>query len=182
MADLVITTPDWQEMRSLAEQGVDYDTLSERYGVTYSTIAVRSHKEQWFTPDRVKLKLARMSNSHKIEDKTTPYDAPLQAKEAKKDGILAETWAQKGESLRVLSFETAVNAIKRSKDLITIETASDLKAAVHVARQAAGLDADAPAVSLNLYGGGGGGFFEAAGPVIEAEEPEGPLTLEGAGI
>jgi hypothetical protein len=94
---------------------------------------------------------------------------------------LTETWQQKADSLRVLSFETAVEAIKRSRGLIAIETASDLKAAVHVARQATGvLDTEAPAISLNL--GGSGGFFESAGPVYEAIEPEEPGTLEGCGV
>jgi hypothetical protein len=95
---------------------------------------------------------------------------------------LAETWAQKADSLRILSFETAVDAIKRSRGLIAIETASDLKAAVHVARQATGvLDTEAPTISLNL--GGGGGFFEQAGPVYEAiSEPVEPVTLEGCGV
>jgi len=96
---------------------------------------------------------------------------------------LAETWQQKADSLRILSFETAVDAIKRSRGLIAIQTASDLKAAVHVARQATGvLDTEAPAISLNL--GGGGGFFEQAGPVYEAERVEQgePVTLEDCGV
>jgi hypothetical protein len=184
MSDTIVTSAKWQEIRSLAEQGVDYTTLSERYGVSYSSIGVRSHKEGWFTPERVKIKLNRLSNNMVNGAKNTPSDTPLHEK---RDEILAETWQQKAENLRILSFETAVDAIKRAKGLIAIETASDLKAAVHVARQATGvLDTEAPAISLNL--GGSGGFFAQAGPVYEATEPEpigepeGPPTLEGCGI
>lgn len=176
----VLSPAQWAEVRSLAEQGVSYSVLSVKYGVESRQLENRSYYEGWLTPARVKARLSTINKSFSGEGVNS---APSRLCDSEKVTLtLAETWAQKGESLRNLSFETAVNAIKRSKDLITIETAADLKAAVHVARQAAGLDADAPAVSLNLYGGTGGGFFEAAGPVIEAEEPEGPLTLEGAGI
>ena len=179
MADSIITSPEWQAIRSLAEQGVDYNKLVEEYGVSYNAIAMRSHAEQWFTPSRVKMKLNRMGGNDVNSVKT---DLPSTAPHEKKAEILAETWQSKAESLRILSFDTAVDAIKRSRGLITIETASDLKAAVHVARQATGLlDAEAPAISLNLSGGGG--FFESAGPVYEAtSEPVEPVTLEGCGV
>jgi hypothetical protein len=179
MADFIVTSSDWQSIRSLAEQGVDYTALAEQYGVSYGSIAVRSHREGWFTPDRVKIKLSKMSESIVINGKNTPSEA---LPSEKKDQILAETWQQKADSLRVLSFETAVEAIKRSRGIIAIETASDLKAAVHVARQATGvLDTEAPAISLNL--GGSGGFFESAGPVYEAvSDPVEPITLEDCGV
>jgi hypothetical protein len=183
MADTIVTSAKWQEIRSLAEQGVDYETLSERYGVSYGAIGMRSHKEQWFTPERVKLKLFRAGGNNGKNVENTPSDTPSHEK---RDGILAETWQQKAESLRILSFETAVRAIEGAQ-FIECKNGSDLKALVHVARQATGvLDTEAPAISLNL--GGSGGFFAQAGPVYEATEPEpigepeGPLTLEGCGI
>ena len=179
-----LTNPQWLEIRSLAEQGVDYDTLTERYGVSYGAIAMKSHKEQWFTPERVKLKLSRASKlpENGVPDTVQNMPPPSHAY-GKKEEILAETWQQKADSLRILSFETAVEAIKRSRGLIAIETASDLKAAVHVARQATGvLDTEAPAISLNL--GGGGGFFEQAGPVYEVQDAKAvePVTLEDCGV
>jgi hypothetical protein len=150
--------------------------------VSYNAIAMRSHKEQWFTPERVKLKLSRAPKlpENGVSDTVQNMPPPSHIY-GKKEGILTETWQQKADSLRVLSFDTAVDAIKRAKGLIAIETASDLKAAVHVARQATGvLDTEAPAISLNL--GGSGGFFDQAGPVFEAIEPEEPITLEGCGV
>jgi len=183
MADFIVTSSDWQAMRSLAEQGVDYDTLTEQYGVSYNAIAMRSHKEQWFTPERVKLKLSRAPKlpENGVSDTVQNMPPPSHVY-GKKEGILAETWQQKADSLRVLSFDTAVDAIKRAKGLIAIETASDLKAAVHVARQATGvLDTEAPTISLNL--GDSGGFFDQAGPVFEAvSDPVESVTLEGCGV
>ncbi len=173
----------WTEIRSLAEAGAEYDLIAEQFGVTVNAIAIRASREQWLTPGRVKLRIKTHEEYKAKEAEKVSLDkhslAPLPAKEGQ---ILAETWQQKADSLRVLSFETAVEAIKRSRGLIAIETASDLKAAVHVARQATGvLDTEAPAISLNL--GGSGGFFESAGPVFEAvSEPEEPITLEGCGV
>lgn len=169
----------WTEIRSLAEQGASYQSLAEIYGEKIETITKRSHRDGWLTPSRVKVKIQNLQKLQCPENGDTPQNT---ASSEKVGQILAETWQTKAESLRILSFETAVNAIKRSQNLITIETASDLKAAVHVARQATGLlDAEAPAISLNL--GGGGGFFEAAGPVYEAvEAPAEPVTLEDCGV
>jgi hypothetical protein len=170
----------WTEIRSLAEAGADYDLIAEQFGTTTTAISVRASREQWLTPGRVKAKVRLHAEWKEKQAENVSLDkhsfAPLPEKKAE---ILHETWQQKADSLRILSFETAVDAIKRSKGLIAIESASDLKAAVHVARQATGvLDTEAPAISLNL--GGGGGFFESAGPVYEVErvEPERRLSLD----
>ena len=175
----------WTEIRSLAEQGVPYAELGEKYGVEPRQIENKSYYEGWLTPKRVNIKAIQQTafrdkrefGGGQNDTLSRTSDSPKVAE------ALAETWQSKAESLRILSFDTAVEAIKRSRGIITIETASDLKAAVHLARQATGLlDAEAPAISLNLSGGGG--FFEAAGPVYEAErvEPVEPVTLEGCGV
>jgi len=170
----------WTEIRSLAEQGASYQSLADTYGEEIETITKRSYRDGWLTPQRVKVKIQSLQKLQCPENGDTPQNT---ASSEKVGQILAETWQQKADSLRVLSFETAVDAIKRSRGIIAIQTASDLKAAVHVARQATGvLDTEAPAISLNL--GGGGGFFEQAGPVYEAERVEAvePITLEDCGV
>lgn len=178
----------WTEIRSLAEAGADYGLIADQFGVTVNAISIRASRDQWLTPGRVKLKIKSHEEYRAKEaEKVSLGKHSLVPLPEKTGEILAETWQQKAENLRILSFDTAVDAIKRAKGLIAIETASDLKAAVHVARQATGvLDTEAPAISLNL--GGSGGFFAQAGPVYEATEPEPigepgePLTLEGCGI
>jgi len=182
MADLIVTSSDWQAIRSLAEQGVDYDTLTERYGVSYNSIAMRSHKEQWFTPERVKLKLSRASKLPENGVSGTAQNTPLSANPvSKKDEILETDWNEAATYVRKLSLKTAIRAIEGAQ-FIECKNGADLKALVHVARQATGvLDTEAPAISLNL--GGGGGFFEQAGPVYEAiSEPVEPVTLEDCGV
>lgn len=177
-------TDKWTEIRSLAEAGADYDLIAGQFDVTTNAISIRASREKWLTPGRVKLSIRSHEEFRAKEAEKVSLDKhSLAALPEKKAEILAETWQSKAESLRILSFDTAVEAIKRSRGLITVETASDLKAAVHVARQATGLlDAEAPAISFNLSGGGG--FFETAGPVYEAESPEPatPVTLEDCGV
>ena len=172
----------WTEIRSLAEAGAEYDLIAEQFGVTVNAISIRASREQWLTPGRVKLRIkSHEEYKAKEAEKVSLAKHTLTPLPEKESQILAETWAQKADNLRILSFETAVDAIKRSRGLIAIETASDLKAAVHVARQATGvLDTDAPAISLNL--GGSGGFFEQAGPVYEAIESVEPVTLQDCGV
>ena len=65
---------------------------------------------------------------------------------------MLETWETRASDLRNLSYSVAVEAIKSAKGQIVIESASDLKHAVHVARQATGvLDTDAPQIQLSLF-------------------------------
>ena len=68
--------------------------------------------------------------------------------------LILDTWETRAESLRNLSYSVAVEAIKSAKGQIVLESASDLKHAVHVARQATGvLDTETPAVQLSLFAG-----------------------------
>jgi len=72
----------------------------------------------------------------------------------KAQSLILDTWETRAESLRNLSYSVAVEAIKSAKGQIVLESASDLKHAVHVARQATGvLDTETPAVQLSLFAG-----------------------------
>jgi hypothetical protein len=92
----------------------------------------------------------------------------------KAESLLVDTWETRAESLRNLSYSVAVDAIKSAKGQIVLESASDLKHAVHVARQATGvLDTETPAVQLSLFAGS-----PDSGPrIIEATEYQ-PDTLQ----
>ena len=169
------STDKWPEIRRLAEQGVPMSTLVEKFGVNTKTLYGRCAADDWLIPSRVKAKLFNEGRKGVI---------PLfTSKPLSEIGITAlhETWQDKAENLRQLSFRVAEQAIRAAEGTIAIESASDLKHAVHVARQATGLlDADAPAIQLSLFGGGA----DISGPSImdiQAEEVE-PLqqTLDDA--
>jgi hypothetical protein len=149
MANIPVTTR-WPEIRLLAEQGVPLPKLSEDFQVNVKTIYNRAAEEDWLTPSRVGLKL-----KHIERIKRESGDTPLLRGESlskKSESLLLETWEARASDLRNLSYSVAVEAIKSAKGQIVIESASDLKHAVHVARQATGvLDTDSPQIQLSLF-------------------------------
>jgi hypothetical protein len=169
-----LATPHWEDIRRLAEQGVPFPKLAEEYNVAVKSIYNRSGMEDWLTPSKVKAKI----NSHvknRQENRETPLLGGAERAE-KSDSLLLETWETRAADLRNLAYGVAVEALKSSKGQIVIESASDLKHAVHVARQATGLlDTDAPQIQLSLFGSGdicGPSVMDNhTQPVIDLQEP-----------
>ena len=149
MANVPVTTR-WPEIRLLAEQGVPIPKLAEDFVINVKTIYNRAAEEDWLTPSRVNLKLKHIERI-KRESGDTPLLGGKSTSE-KSDSLLLETWETRAADLRNLSYSVAVEAIKSAKGQIVIESASDLKHAVYVARQATGvLDTDAPQIQLSLF-------------------------------
>lgn len=147
-----LATPHWDKIEELAVQGVPVSVLAERFGVAEKTIYGRAAEEDWQTPGRVKAKLQHLQKLQAIQREKDPLFDPS-AGEKISDSVLLETWETRAADLRNLSYSVAVQAIKESKGQIVIESASDLKHAVHVARQATGLlDTDAPQIQLSMFG------------------------------
>jgi len=165
-------TEHWQEIQNLAEQGVDVSTLSEKFGVKEKTIYDRSAREDWQTPLRVKAKLKTLSDKARI-DRSNPLFGGRTPSEFS-DSVLLETWETRAADLRNLSYSVAVEAIKSAKGQIVLESAGDLKHAVHVARQATGLlDTDAPQIQLSLFGNG-----DICGPAIMENDSQPVIELQ----
>jgi hypothetical protein len=142
-------TEHWPEIRRLAEQGVPIKTLAERYELKEKSIYNKCAEEDWLTPTKLKAKLSQLSS----KSRTDPLLGGAEPSEFR-DSVLLDTWETRAESLRNLSYSVAVEAIKSAKGQIVLESASDLKHAVHVARQATGvLDTETPAVQLSLFAG-----------------------------
>ena len=148
-----LATPHWDEIRRLAEQGVPIKDLSSRYNVSEKTIWNRSCSEDWLTPGRLKAKISQSYKNRSGISRDDPLFRGAELSE-KAESLLVDTWETRAESLRNLSYSVAVEAIKSAKGQIVLESASDLKHAVHVARQATGvLDTETPAVQLSLFAG-----------------------------
>lgn len=143
-------TEHWPEIRRLAEQGVPLPELAEKYQIPVKAVYNRCAREDWYIPSKVKAKLIQMKGGKQYDPLlggATPSEFS--------SSVLLETWETRAATLRNLSYNVAVQAIKESKGQIVIESASDLKHAVHVARQATGLlDTDAPQIQLSLFGSG----------------------------
>ena len=167
-----LVTPHWQEIRRLAEQGVSFSDLAETYGVAEKTIYNKSGEEDWLTPSRLKAKVLFLVRQSREKGKTPLFEGPGSSE--KSDSLLLETWETRAASLRNLSYSVAVEAIKSAQGQIVIESASDLKHAVHVARQATGLlDTDAPQIQLSLFGNG-----DICGPAVMENQAQGVVELE----
>jgi hypothetical protein len=146
MANIPVT-PHWDEIRRLAELGVPISKLAEDYNLNINTVWSQATKNDWLLPRKLKAKLD-------LEAAKSQSTSLLLGKGASETGALAllETWETRASDLRNLSYSVAVEAIKAAKGQIVIESASDLKHAVHVARQATGvLDTDAPQIQLSLF-------------------------------
>jgi hypothetical protein len=146
MANIPVT-PHWGEIQRLAELGVPISKLAEDYNLNINTVWSQATKNDWLLPRKVKAKLDH-------ESAKTRSTSLLMGKGASETGALAllETWETRASDLRNLSYSVAVEAIKSAKGQIVIESASDLKHAVHVARQATGvLDTDSPQIQLSLF-------------------------------
>jgi hypothetical protein len=148
-----LATPHWDEIRRLAEQGVPMPDIARAFVVSEKTIYNKSAQEDWLTPSRLKAKISRSRQTLHSGIGGEPLLSQKDATEIS-DSLLLDTWETRAESLRNLSYSVAVEAIKSAKGQIVLESASDLKHAVHVARQATGvLDTETPAVQLSLFAG-----------------------------
>ena len=154
---------DWPEIRRLAELGCAIPDLSQQFKVNEATIWGRIRTEDWMTPAKV-TRLNKRITSFIANGKNLAFSGK-KGEESSSHILNAETWEQKAEKLRALSYQVAYKAIQAAEDQVVIESASDLKAAVHVARQATGLlDTEAPPVALSLFAGGMG-----LGPAVDME-------------
>lgn len=164
-----LATPHWDEIRRLAEQGVPLPKLAEDFNLAVNTVYNKSAAEDWLTPSRVKSKVAQLS-AHKRKYIQENGEEPLlggASLSKKSESLILETWETRAADLRNLSYSVAVEAIKSAKGQIVIESASDLKHAVHVARQATGvLDTDAPQIQLSLFANS-----DLSGPAIMESRP-----------
>lgn len=162
-------TEHWPEIRRLAEQGVPLPALAEKYQISVKAVYNRCGREDWLIPSKVKTKLLQMKGGKQFD----PLLGGASPSEFS-DSILLETWETRAANLRNLSYNVAVQAIKESQGQIVIESASDLKHAVHVARQSTGLlDTDTPQIQLSLFGNG-----DICGPAIMENECQGVVELQ----
>ena len=142
------STEYWPEIKRLAELGVPLVDLAERFKVNAKTLYNRCASEDWLVPKRLKVKLDRNSRESGFDPLLGGKSAPEFSR-----SLLVQTWQEKADRVRTVAYEAAIQAIESSSGNIVIESASDLKHAVHVARQATGLlDAEAPQIQLSLFG------------------------------
>ncbi len=147
----IVATPHWAEIQRLAELGVPLQKLAEKYTLSIATVWSQATRNDWLLPRRLKAKAAQIE----AENAQLQKRALLGGKSLSEFGERAfiESIEEKREYLTTLTFETAVEAMEDSKGKLIAEKPSEYKALVHVARQALGMDTDAPQVQLSLFAG-----------------------------
>ena len=170
MANIPVTSR-WPEIRLLAEQGVPLPKLAGDFGINVKTIYNRAAEEDWLTPSRVELKLKREASVRR----ESGIDPLLKGESLSKksSSLLLGTWEECATNVRVLGFQKMYKAMEQAD--VVIETASDFKHAMHVARQATGvLDTDAPQIQPSLFANqdiSGPAIMEAQTYEVEALQP-----------
>ena len=86
---------DWPVIRHLAEAGVRYAEIAERFGIKPTTIEKQSQLEKWLTPQR----LAKARNG------TVAVNDPANA--------VVEVWRQRGAESRDMVFMGAKKSLER---------------------------------------------------------------------
>lgn len=147
----IAATPHWEEIRRLAELGVPLSKLAGDYGLNHNTVWSQATRNDWLLPRRVKAKMAEVEAKNAQSRKTSLFGGKDMSEIGERAFI--ETLEDKREYLTNLSYETAVDAMEKSKGQMIAEKPSEFKALVHVARQALGMDTETPAVQLSLFAG-----------------------------
>jgi len=157
----ILVTPHWAEIQRLAELGVPLSKLAEQFGVNINTVWSQATKNDWLLPRRVKAKIEQL-------DAKKRQGSLFGGKSLTEKGSLAllETVESRREYLTTLSFETAIEAMEDSKGKLIAEKPSEYKALVHVARQALGMDTEAPAIHLSMFANS-----DISGPAIMESQP-----------
>lgn len=86
---------DWPVIRSLAEQGVTYGELGERFGVKAQTIRKRSSQEKWLTKQRLAM----------TKNETIQADEPALA--------VLDLWSARQQGMRESIYQGSKKALER---------------------------------------------------------------------
>ena len=156
---------NWDDIRSLAEAGVSYAEIADKYnGLTRQLIQKKAHADKWMTPHReAKMRkeierkqseeLARTGNVKDLED------------------VRAEIWEERGARVNEIAYDIAEKALvaaqKSEVAVDMISDAKDLDTVVKVARTVTGQtrreeENAAPQVAVNI-----GLLRSAGGSVID---------------
>ncbi len=157
-----IATPEvWQAVRTASIKGVPDSKLVEYFNVTLGAIQSRRFDDpEWKAAKKDHIVYRASREASQLESKKLV----AQQVEAVTASSLQEIGAQNSILLARYTDQKIKTAIQ--DDLLPdLQDWSQMKVASELLRKATGQDKDAPAVTLNLFGGGDSGFEET--PVLD---------------
>jgi hypothetical protein len=137
----VIAPEVWLAVEKAVCAGMGYSQAARAFGIrSPHAIIMKSRRDKWPVPSRVEERARQLQDS---------LQRRSEAAEQRRDGneitteTLAQSWAERGEQHRVLTFNLAHSELKAaSKRGLPIQDWSAAEKADRMARRAAGLDSE----------------------------------------
>ena len=158
----------WNDIRVAVCSGIPVREVAEHYKVKQDTIRKRIKRESWPVPSIVQSKVEdirsqlgiKSTNANSLQVVSNGQLEPVLSNdvanalqlEPSLQGLMIQSWLQKGELHKALMFELATQALKSaSKKAKKVMDWQDIERADKAARRAAGLDSgDETRVNVNL--------------------------------
>jgi hypothetical protein len=122
----------WAACREAVALGVTLKQAAVTYGLSYGAAKMRASREKWPKP----------SDLAPAPKPSTPAPLPPVA-------LASQSWAERGETHRLVVFEMARKALQAAKPR-RLEEWADIERAARLADRAAGLDKPANAINLHF--------------------------------
>lgn len=145
-----IASETWQAVEKAVCAGMGYSEAARRFGLrSPHTIIMRARRNHWPVPSRVEDRAKALQRN--VTERRIERDAERASNEGV-IGVLAESWAEKGEEHRAIAFQMAHTAMKRAAEAPpTIDDWADVERVDKIARKAAGLDEENVISSVNAF-------------------------------
>ena len=135
--------------------GLTFAEVARRFNVDIHTVMMRSRRGRWAVPTRIS-KRVRALQSERLRNKENGYmdrETAAKARECNDQAVeaAAESWIQKGERHRALSFDFAHNSLREiAMTGLPITDWAECEKADRMARRASGLDSCERSQNVNV--------------------------------
>jgi hypothetical protein len=133
----------WVAIEKACCCGLGYSECARKFGVSVFAIMQRSKRNNWPVGSRIQRRVEALKEArYKSRERYKPYEQQRNSN-AQVTEAIAESWAERGEQHRALTFNLAHSELKAaSKRGLPIEDWSAAEKADRMARRAAGLDSE----------------------------------------
>jgi hypothetical protein len=141
----------WLAIKTAVCAGAGYSETARRFGVSVFAIMQKARRNHWPTGSRIEQRVKVLQEArYKAREHYKPYAQQRDSNDETVEAI-AQSWSERAEAHRMLSFGLAHGALKEAakSGLPALQNWRDISMADSVARRSAGLEDKAPEV-LNI--------------------------------
>lgn len=141
----------WAMIEKVVCAGMSFSAAAREYHVSVFAIMQRARRNKWPVGSRIQRRVEALQEArYKAQERYKSYEQARNANEMVTEAI-AESWAERGERHRNISFDLASSALRKAaRKGLPVRTWRDASLADSVARKASGLDHDTSSVTLGL--------------------------------